>query len=295
MRSWKLTNINPNKVAEGFEDAVIPQDISTWIQHLGLLYGVPFNYLIPDERMLPIESLRFFQLDPNWITALIEGAYSIGRTTKTEILHDKFFQKKMHSQMQNSNTIRKTLLKTPMAKMENESLPPLPTFPISGFFLRSAVVSGWPGLEVYPFEDIAKTQPLEILRLEKLSDNVLFCLVQGELKTLVLQEPSEILHFGVELQEGAPACNTALLKRVRSLKAGSIGQEIKDTSNNYITLDLNSVLRSKDTRVINIAQLAASFHSTLQAQQGEVIKFTSAEFGLEMVEGVQSVTFNPKS
>ena len=52
MRSWKLKDIDHDKVAEGFDDleTKLPEDISNWIKHLGLLYGVPFNYLIPDER-----------------------------------------------------------------------------------------------------------------------------------------------------------------------------------------------------------------------------------------------------
>ena len=43
--------------------------------------GVPFNYLVPDERMLPAESIRFFQLDESWMDCLLDGAFSIGRVT----------------------------------------------------------------------------------------------------------------------------------------------------------------------------------------------------------------------
>ena len=44
-----------------------------------LLYGVPFHYLVPDERMMPPESIRFFHVDPGWIATLIQGATSVGR------------------------------------------------------------------------------------------------------------------------------------------------------------------------------------------------------------------------
>ena len=56
----------------------MPQTLVDWLTRLGLLEGVPFNYLVPDEAMLPPESLRFFYLDPNWTSALLDGAMSIG-------------------------------------------------------------------------------------------------------------------------------------------------------------------------------------------------------------------------
>ncbi|WP_228986727.1 hypothetical protein [Micromonospora sp. DH13] len=49
-----------------------------WLAELALLHRIPFRHLIPDERMLPVESMRFFYLDSGWIAALIDGALSIG-------------------------------------------------------------------------------------------------------------------------------------------------------------------------------------------------------------------------
>ena len=57
----------------------MPDSLTKWLGKLALLTGVPFNYLVPDERMLPLESIRFFYLDPNWVAALSDGAFSIGR------------------------------------------------------------------------------------------------------------------------------------------------------------------------------------------------------------------------
>ena len=34
----------------------IPEDIGEWLGRVLLLYGVPFNYLVPDEAMLPQRS-----------------------------------------------------------------------------------------------------------------------------------------------------------------------------------------------------------------------------------------------
>ncbi len=48
------TKIDPTKTSDA---AIVEQ----WFAELSILKGVPFNYLVPDESMLPIESIRFFQ------------------------------------------------------------------------------------------------------------------------------------------------------------------------------------------------------------------------------------------
>jgi hypothetical protein len=58
-----------------------PDDVSAWLADLQALVGVPFAYLVPDSRMLPPESIRFFAVDPNWTAALVDGALSIAATT----------------------------------------------------------------------------------------------------------------------------------------------------------------------------------------------------------------------
>ena len=80
---------------------VIPTEIVKWLSKLKLLYGVPFNYLVPDIRMLPPESLKFFYLDTQWIDCLIDGAYSIGRSTEGEKMSDHFFYPKLLSDVKN--------------------------------------------------------------------------------------------------------------------------------------------------------------------------------------------------
>ena len=57
-----------------------------------LLYGVPFQYLVPDEKMLPAKSIRFFYLNPEWINCLLQGACSVGRTSQTDELADQLLR-----------------------------------------------------------------------------------------------------------------------------------------------------------------------------------------------------------
>ena len=58
--------------------------MSAWFYDLSILKGVPFNYLVPDERMLPKESLRCFWIDPFWVRCLLDGALSISRVLTSD-------------------------------------------------------------------------------------------------------------------------------------------------------------------------------------------------------------------
>ena len=60
-------------------DDTLPAGTLAWLRALAQLDGVPFGYLIGDDRLLPIESIRFVGLDQLWVRHLVDGAYSIGR------------------------------------------------------------------------------------------------------------------------------------------------------------------------------------------------------------------------
>ncbi len=72
----------------------LPQPVSSWFESLRKLEGVPFNYLVPDERMLPAESIRFFRVDQSWLNCLADGALSIGRVATSDHAADKLHAKK---------------------------------------------------------------------------------------------------------------------------------------------------------------------------------------------------------
>ena len=52
--------------------------VAQWLAQLALFENVPFDHLVPDPRMLPVESIRFFYVDPGWTGALLDGALAIG-------------------------------------------------------------------------------------------------------------------------------------------------------------------------------------------------------------------------
>lgn len=50
--------------------------ILNWITSKLYLDGIPAQYLVVDPSHLPMERLRFFYIDPNWLDCLIDGALS---------------------------------------------------------------------------------------------------------------------------------------------------------------------------------------------------------------------------
>ncbi|MEM7156261.1 MAG: hypothetical protein AAF799_25635 [Myxococcota bacterium] len=175
--------------------------IAQWLARLLLLYPVPFNHLVPDPNMLPVESLRFFYLDNNWISALLDGALTIGM----ESSRDTFFYEMTHGILHEAAHTA--------AKFERSRLTGVDPDPqevseglVSGFLLRSALVSGWPNLAVRP-KVSAGTKLLKFLRFERLSPNVLFCLIDGVPDTIEFAEPQESFRFGVNGSGDVPLRN----------------------------------------------------------------------------------------
>jgi hypothetical protein len=66
----------------------LPSDLVEYASYLQLLSEIPFPYLVADMSQLPVESIRFFYIDTNWVNALVSGAFSIGRSCSDEIIFD---------------------------------------------------------------------------------------------------------------------------------------------------------------------------------------------------------------
>ncbi len=145
----------------------MPESVKTWLEQLSYLQGVPFKYLVPDERLLPKESIRFFQVDVNWIRCLLDGAYSIGRITQGEFECDRL---------------------TPLS---------IPYTHTTGVLIRSDLVSGYPGLLIDAYDD--RNHQLKELRRQNLSSNILLYIFEGNLHHLDIHQKPEMLHFALEL------------------------------------------------------------------------------------------------
>jgi hypothetical protein len=160
---------------------------------------VPFHYLVPDERMLPPESLRFFYIDPQWMEALLGGALSIGPPADVRTFLDKIMAGNYAKQLiEEARTIRERQQKADPSLAPSAARPAQGLFQFSGFLLRSEVVAGWRGLTVNAYsapEGRKGDGAVVTLRLERLARDILFGLFEGHLRSLEIVQPLEGLHF----------------------------------------------------------------------------------------------------
>jgi hypothetical protein len=71
--------------------------------------------------------------------------------------------------------------------------------------MRSEVVSGWPGLLVDGFKKVNNVdKKLKLLRMDRLSANVLLCLFEGDVTAVDWRLRPETAHFGLDQKEGDP-------------------------------------------------------------------------------------------
>ncbi len=240
----------------------IPPAVADWFEKLNLLEQVPFRYLVPDERMLAYETLHFFHVDTLWMECMLDGAYSIGRVGTADKNRDAAHK----------NTVTDHPAKTKYGT-------------VSGFLLRSAVVSGYPHLLVDGYDQVISTtdfvppdEKLDILRFERLSKNVLLCLFKGDVQTVDIHQKAEALHFGLDKTTDTTYPYEKELKN----SAG------KDTG---VKIPKDEIPWKDSTKkVVNVKTMADKIKTKLSATTSYT-SFTSAQFALEMIEGVDKVRF----
>ncbi|HEY1280426.1 MAG TPA: hypothetical protein VGF22_12195, partial [Acidimicrobiales bacterium] len=187
-------------------DHVVPAVVRRALAELRLLQGVPFSYLVPDASLLPPESVRFFYLDRNWTDAVVEGVLSIGTFTSAERVQLEALRQIIRAEVdETERTIRQP---------GGEERLSGPGGAISGFLMRSKLVSGWPGLHVRAYrtdrqqddEIIPESDPdrLKVLRMERLAPAVLLVLFDGVPAVVHVEEPRQGIQFGALRPEAEP-------------------------------------------------------------------------------------------
>jgi hypothetical protein len=247
----------------------IPPELRDWLVGLRLLHDVPFAYFVADTQLLPEECIRWFYLDRRWTDALVQGALSVGTVNTDDRLQltDRYEQ------------IRDALDTAERNYRRQEDEPALSgdAGPVSGFILRSRVVSGWPALHVHAFKDeptegdgydYADDHPLRmrLLRLERLAPAVLLCLFDGIPKEVHVQEPRQGVQFGVDMPTGS----TRATLKVRDPAAPST--------------DLGEIrvqFRPNVSGVIDMQRLSRDLANSGGAGSNAVLD--SAEFALQMI------------
>ena len=282
----------------------IPATVQNWLGQAMLLYGVPFNYLVPDAEMLPAESIRFFYLNPEWINCLLQGACSVGRTSQTDELADqllraRFFEvsEKLASALRSSakqaadrrreGTADKDTPAPAHPSGWEETADPVLHWPLSGYLLRSAAVESWIGLEgTAKGVDSAGTNlsQLQILRMDRLAPDILLCIYNGKVTEIEVKQPPEAIHFGAASKAAGGHEKTGLRKIKGDLQ--TLGDMLDPKAKDL-------VVPMSDKRVVDVNAVATNIKEALtdKRQMHEGDSFTSAEFALEMIESPAKVTF----
>ncbi len=226
----------------------IPSAVSDRMQKLVVLDGVPFGYLVPDPQMLPAESFKAFVVDQSWVSCLVDGAFSVGRMLGVDdsledlmcaaVLADAF---------------------APVRQAQGGSADVI----LSGFVIRSEVISGWPQLHIDVFTKSGSPSPL--LRRVRLSDSVLLVIAAGEIGRVELHPNPEALHHGLDYDPARPLAERWKL-------------EARDKDSGTPTATTHDVtMRGAD--VVDVA-------AVLAANQN----LTPSQFAIRMIAGVPKVT-----
>lgn len=238
-------------------DAQIPASIRDWLERLALLEGVPFCYLVPDPRMLPAESLRFFSVDPGWVESLRDGALSIARVHSSD-----------HAQHE----------------VHLEQLAPPPR--LSGVIIRSSVAKDWPDLVVRGWvrtgsrEDVSwKSAPdlggdkmsyreLTAVRQAHLAPDLLLVLFEdaSEVEILEMHVQPQMLHFGLEGEAGH------WHKDIRDPKTGKIAQTVVKASLSADELSKHIAAQSDEAITDALNRRVARWKGGLREWEGKELR-----------------------
>ena len=165
--------------------------VAQWLATLMLLVPVPFHALVPDERMLPAESLRVCYADANWIGAAVDGALSIALESSLQTFYDAVIGDTVRAAAADAVRIRRAV-----ATGVSPAAPGPPSAVTAAFLLRSALVAGWPNLTVRGFDQAGA--PVALLRLDRLGPSVLVGLFDGVPAAIEFAEPHEGVSYGAE-------------------------------------------------------------------------------------------------
>jgi hypothetical protein len=257
----------------------IPKEVITFLKELYKLNGVPFSYLVPHEFYLEKThqtlgkeysgTLSTFYIDPNWIEALLDGALSIGRIQNTDILLDRLISSGLVVD-------KYTNQKTGEEEKDNQVLN------VTGFLLRSDLVSGWRGLEIEAYDINKKLLPA--IRFERINTDIFLGIFHGNIASVTIKQPYEGLHFGIKIS-GQENGNDTYSKNLK--KYDGTNQSSADGTAD-VDKELDGGLIQK--RILNIESLAAVMKHKLAAKDWIDVEknkggyFTSAEFAYQMVD-----------
>lgn len=260
-------------------ESEMPPYMELFLSHLRLLVGVPFDYLVPDERLLPDESIRFFYVDRSWTDRLVDGAIAVGKIGTREQAHHHGHAPAVHQQLDLTERVVRILQRGKQGFLDAKGANDKDTTAaetVTGFLLRSSAVSGWPHMDVRAYSsDIPEpfdpadphVAPLQLktLRLELLSPGIMLALFQGVPQLVILEEPHAGVMFGIHVDGG--------MERVYLRDA--TGHQVPVAGTHPPYRDVALPFRSTNSRVVHVTELRRRLNKA-RAQAPTAINITGA-------------------
>ena len=274
-----LTEVDPD---DG--EHVVPGELRRVLADLRLLRSIPFAYLVPDAALLPQESIRFFYVDRDWTDAIVQGALSVGTITTSDRAQLETVYPHLRTELDRTERARR--------RPRNEERLEGPAGTVTGFLLRSRVVSGWPGLHVRAYlrdeladdalTDEAESSPdrLKLLRVERLAPAVLLVLIDGVPEVVHIEEPRQGIQFGARSDPDEAPDRRRI--RMRDLDTGDLFEPVDDFT------DTNSIpvpFRANAPGVIDLAEVRRRMapHLDRDPEPDDPLPLQPHEFALQML------------
>jgi hypothetical protein len=274
-------------IDESAPEAELPPYLESFLAHLRLLVGVSFEYLIPDERLLPDESIRFFYVDRSWTDRLVDGVFAVGKIGSREQAHHQAAHPAIRQTLDMTERLVRSMQRGQVSDFTEakDSQHQQPAEVITGFLLRSALVAGWPHMDVRAFSRVVSPDELRahpelltssdlpslpLLRLERLAPAVLLALFAGVPQLVWLEEPHHGVQFGVYTSTGG---SLAIYQRTSSGAA-------EDTPS---APPIRVPVRRAHRRVVAIDELRRRIHAARQRQPATAPQTGSAAFATELL------------
>ena len=259
--------------ASGADDVLTPELVET-IVRLRVLESVPFEYLVPDEALLPTESIRFFYMDRNWTDALVQGLLSVSAATTRDRIDLAGRWAGIRAAIDEAeHDARAALAGTGSVRGPAET--------VTGFLVRSRAISGWPGVQVRAYrraapetgsDPLSGLEEMRLLRLERIGPAVLLALIDGVPDQVHLEEPRAGIQFGVD-EEPTGEITAAL-------KDPATGRRVQDGADD-VTVPVP--FRRGSPGVVAVSNLSAAL---LAADTGGLLgpSLGAAEYALQMLQ-----------